>query len=149
MAIAPASEPAPASVRANAMSVLPAARSGSQRAFCWSVPAITIGSAASSWTARMSPVVAHARAELLDRQAGGQQVGAEPAVLGRERQPEDVLGGEEVLEVPRELGRPVDLGGPGRDPLTGELADGVAELALLVGEAVRGRLGCRGHVAAS
>ena len=44
--------------------------------------------------------------------------------------------GEELLDVPRELGRPVDLGRARRDPLVGEDADGVAEVALLVGQAV-------------
>ena len=114
-----------------------------------SVPASMIGSAASSWTARMSPVVAHAAlSSSIARQMVRRSAPSPPYSTGY-GSAEDVLGGEEVLEVPRELGRPVDLGGPGRDPLTGDLADGVAELALLVGEAVRGRLGCRGHVAAS
>ena len=75
-------------------------------------------------------------ADLLDREADGQQVAAEAAVLRRERQPEDVVGGEELLDVPRELGRPVDLGGPGRDLLVGQHPDRVAEHLLLLGQAV-------------
>ncbi len=59
--MAAASEPASASVRAKAMSLRPVARSGNQRARCSSSPASRRGSAPSSWTARMSPVVAQAR----------------------------------------------------------------------------------------
>ena len=40
-------------------------------------------------------------------------------------------------EVLRELAGPVDLGGPRRDPLVGELADGVAQEDLLLGQADR------------
>ena len=58
---AAASEPASASVRANAMRCSPLASFGNQRACCSAVPASVIGSEPSSWTARMSPVVAHAR----------------------------------------------------------------------------------------
>ena len=59
--IAAASEPASASVRANAMSHSPDASRGTQRACCSSVPASSSGSDPSSWTARISPDVAHAR----------------------------------------------------------------------------------------
>ncbi len=53
--------PASASVRAKAMSFRPAARSGNQRSFCSSVPARSSGSDASSWTARIRPLVAQTR----------------------------------------------------------------------------------------
>ena len=57
----PASEPASASVSAKAMSRSPDASDGNQRDRCSSVPARSIGSEPSSWTARISPVVAQAR----------------------------------------------------------------------------------------
>ena len=60
-------------------------------------------------------------------------------MLDRVRQGEDVLGGEELLEVLREGRGPVDLGGARRDPLVGEDLDCVAEVALRLGEAVRWR----------
>ncbi len=55
------SEPASASVRANAMSLSPDASPGSQRSCCSGVPATWIGIAPSDCTARMRPVVAQAR----------------------------------------------------------------------------------------
>ena len=57
--IAAESEPEPASVSAYAHSCSPLASPGSQRAFCSSVPAIFRPSEPSSWTARMSALVAH------------------------------------------------------------------------------------------
>ena len=79
-------------------------------------------------------------ADLLDREADRQQVATEPAVLARGTAGEDVVAREQLLDVPRELGGPVDLGGTRRDPLVGEDADGVAERELVVGQAVgRGR----------
>ena len=44
--------------------------------------------------------------------------------------------GEELLDVPRELGGPVDLGGARGDPLVGEDADGVAQRGLVLGQAI-------------
>ena len=79
------------------------------------------------------------RAEGLDREAGRQQVGPEAAVLDRVGQAQDVVGRQELLDVPGELGRPVDLGGARSDPLPGDLADAVAQGALLVGQAKGGR----------
>ena len=52
------------------------------------------------------------------------------------------MAGEELLDVPRELGGPVDLGRPRRDPLVGEDADGVAQGDLVLGQAVRSGRGC-------
>ena len=73
-------------------------------------------------------------ADLLDREAGGEEVAAEAAEPLGEVDGEDVVGREELLDVPRELGRPVDLGGARGDLLVGEVADGVAQEALLLGE---------------
>src|SRR6266550_910396 len=56
--IAAESEPEPGSVSAYAASHSPLASRGSQRSFCSSVPASLIPSEPSSWTARISPVVA-------------------------------------------------------------------------------------------
>jgi len=41
---------------------------------------------------------------------------------------------EELDDIPGKLGAPVDLGRPRRDPLAREIADQVADLALLVGQ---------------
>ena len=76
-------------------------------------------------------------ADLLDREADRQQLAAQATVRLGERQAQDVVGGEELLDVPRELRRPVDLGRSRRDPLVGEDADRVAEHLLLLGQAVR------------
>ena len=55
-----------------------------------------------------------------------------------EEEPEDVVLAVELDDVPRELVRGVDLRRPRRDPLPGERADEVAELALLVRQLVPG-----------
>jgi len=77
-------------------------------------------------------------ADLLDGEAGRQEVAPEAAEPLREVGGEDVLGREQLLDVPWELRRPVDLRRPGGDPLVGHLADRVAKRALLVGEARHG-----------
>ena len=86
-------------------------------------------------------------AELLDREADRQQIRVEAAELRRERQRQDVLRGEQLAQVLRELAGPVDLRGPRRDALIGEGADGVSEERLLLGQSVAGlhRLGHRPH----
>jgi hypothetical protein len=57
-------------------------------------------------------------------------------VLLREARPEQVLRGEQLLEIPRELRGLVDLGGAWRDALVGELADHRPQLVVIGGEAV-------------
>ena len=85
-------------------------------------------------------------ADLLDREADGKQVATETAVLLRVRQAQDVVAGEELLDVPRELGRPIDLGSARRDPIVGEHPDRVAQRELVVGQAIgRGRGRRRGR----
>ena len=118
--------PAPASVRANAIERLAGGQVG-QPALLLLVRAGhgASGSAASSWTARISPA-SRSAAQLLDREQVGHEVAPEPAVLGRKGQSQDVVLGQQLDDVPRELGRLVDLGGARRDPLAGELRDGVA-----------------------
>ena len=69
------------------------------------------------------------------------------------------MGGEEILDVPREFGRPIDVRGAGPDSLVGENPDRLLEHELLIGEAVRRRgsawqgfrrrIGHRGIVAAA
>ena len=145
--IAAASEPASASVRANAMSRSPDASRGNQRACCSGVPARSSGSEPSSWTARISPVVAQARLSCSTaRQTSGARRRARrarpgtagPGCPGRRGAPRGPAGSR----------GPVDLGGPRGDPLVGQDPHGVAEVALLLGEAVgrrTARLGGRGH----
>ena len=86
-------------------------------------------------------------ADLLDREADRQELTTDAAELRRERQAQDVLGGQELLDVPGKFGRPVDLGGPWRDPLVGEDPHGVAEELLLLRQPVGG--GAGGHRAGS
>ncbi len=109
------------------MSCSPDASFGNQRACCSGVPASSSGSEPELLDGEDQPGRGAGAAELLDRQADAQQLAAEAAVLDRERQREDVLGGEQLREVLRELAGPVDLGGARRDPLVGEDADRVAE----------------------
>ena len=89
-------------------------------------------------------------AQLLDGQADRQQLTAEPTVLLGKRQGQDVLGCQELAEVLGELAGPIDLGGTRRDPLVGELADGIAQESLLLGQPIWA-LGWarRGHVGRS
>ena len=132
MRVAPASEPASASVSPNAPSTSPAIIGTRYSCFCASVPAVE----------ERRRAEAHARferdrhrrvdaRELLDREAVREVVGAAAAVLLRERQPEQPelahrehgVDGERVVAVPG-LGVRRDLG-------FGELAHDVAELLLL------------------
>ncbi len=55
--------------------------------------------------------------DLLDRHVEHQRAGAGAAVLGLERQPEDVLLGQQLAQVVRVVRLLVDLGRPRRDPL--------------------------------
>ena len=74
--------------------------------------------------------------DLLDRHLQHQRAGAGAAVLLGERQPEDVLLGEQLADVPRVLALRVDLGGARRDALRDDLADRVAEVLVLLREVV-------------
>src|SRR5215212_2007328 len=71
-------------------------------------------------------------ADLLDRETDREEVAAEPAVLIRERQAEDVVARQELLDVPRKLRGPVDVRGARPDLLVGQDPDGVAEGGLVV-----------------
>ena len=101
------------------------------------MPATWIGIAPSDWTASDQARGRARAADLLDREAQREQVGAEAAVALRERDREDVVAREEPPDVVGPLGRPVDLGGPRGDLLVGQLADRVAQEDLLLGEADR------------
>jgi len=81
--------------------------------------------------------------DLLDRHVEHQGPGARAAVLGVERQPQQILLGEQPPDVPRVLGLGVDLRRARRHPLAHDLADGVAELDLIGGQRVRVNGGCR------
>src|SRR5207253_6127677 len=83
---------------------------------------------------------AHLR-DLLDRDERHERARADPAVLLVVEDPEDLVLAEEVDDVPRELGRLVDLARPWSDPLPRELADQLADLALLVAERFERRHG--------
>jgi len=81
--------------------------------------------------------------DLLHGHVQHQCAGAGAAVLGLERQPEDVLLGEQGPEIVRILGLLVDLRRPRRDPLLGDLTDRVAEVEMLLRDRVD--LGEGGH----
>ena len=70
--------------------------------------------------------------DLLDRHVQHQRAGAGAAVLLLERQPEDVLLGQQLAQVVRVLGPLVHLGRARRDPLLRDLADRVAEVQILL-----------------
>src|SRR5581483_7829688 len=70
--------------------------------------------------------------DLLDRDERHQRARAEAAVLLVEQDPEQVVLTEELDDVPRELGALVDFRRAWRDSLPRELADEIADLALLV-----------------
>ena len=74
--------------------------------------------------------------DLLDGHVEHQRTRAGSAVLGLERQAEDVLLGEQLAQVVRVLGLLVDLGGARRDPLARDLADRVAEVEVLLRDGV-------------
>ena len=74
--------------------------------------------------------------QLLDGHLQHQRAGAGAAVLGVERQTEDVLVGEQLAQVLRVLVLLVDLGRARRDLLLGDLANEVAEVLLLLGDVV-------------
>src|SRR5436190_7127535 len=76
--------------------------------------------------------------DLLDRDERHQRARACAAVHLVEHDPEDLVLAEELDDVPRELGALVDLGRPRRDPLAREVADQIADLALLVGQRLVG-----------
>ena len=114
-------------------------RAGTSGPAAPAVPASGIGSDAELLDGEDQPGRGARPAELLDREADRQQLAAEAAVLGRERQGQDVVVAPAARRrSSRELAGPVDLGGPRRDALVGEDADGVAEQLVLLGQAVRG-----------
>jgi len=84
-------------------------------------------------------------AQLLDGEADAQQLPAKTTIGLGEWQGEDVLLGEERLEVPWELAGPVDLGRTWRDTLVGERPDRVTQESLGLREPVAGRIGRGRH----
>ena len=77
--------------------------------------------------------------DLLDRHVQHQRAGAGAAVLLLERQPQDVLFGQQPAQVVRVLGLLIDLRRARRDPLLRDLADRVAEVQILLRESCRYR----------
>ena len=79
--------------------------------------------------------------QLLDRHERHQRARADAAVLLVVHDAEELVLAEDLDDVPRELGRLVDLGGARRDPLARDRAHELADLALLVGQRVEGAHG--------
>src|SRR3989442_654454 len=72
--------------------------------------------------------------EFLNRHDQRQRPAADPSVLWRERDRQDVVFGEEFLDIPGELARFVDLGRSWLHPLEAEVVDHLADLLLLLVE---------------
>ena len=139
--VAPASEPAPGSVRPKPASARPATRSGSHCSFCSSVPKVRIGLMPSP-TRRLEGD-AHRLvdpADLLDRdaEAGEVAVLARAAVLLRRGQADQPELAHLLHHVDREVVVAVPLRGVRRDLGLGELADQRAELLVLGGQLEQG-----------
>ena len=134
----PGSEPASGSDSANAGVHSPVAHLGSQRCFCSSVPNSRIGSVPSSWTISISALEAHTLAISSIAMLSISAPVPGPAVLGLERQAEEVVLGEELANVARVLGLLVDLRRARGDALVRDLADRVAEVEVLLRERVGG-----------
>ena len=114
------SRPRPRSARTRS-AARPDASRGSQRVCCSGVPARTIGSDASSWTARISPVVAQARLSCSIARQTVSRSRAEAAVARRERQaPGCPARRGAARRSSREFAGLVDLRGPRRDALVGQ-----------------------------
>ena len=95
------------------------------------LPASLNASAPSSCTARISPLVAQTfEISSIETNVISALAPIAAVLLVGERR-EDAVLAEELDDVPRELGRLVDLGRARRDPLAGERAHEVADLALL------------------
>jgi hypothetical protein len=75
--------------------------------------------------------------DLLDGDALRQEVCPDAAVLLGERQGQHVVRGQQPANVLGELAGAIDLRGPRRDLLVGQLAEGVPEEHLLLGQTVR------------
>ncbi len=71
--------------------------------------------------------------DLLDDLHVGQERPAETAVFRRERDAEQVVLGEEFLDVPRKLAALVDLGGARCDALGDQLSNDLEDQGLLFG----------------
>ena len=132
---AAASEPAPGSVRPNAASFLPEARSGSHSRFCSSVPKRKIGIVPSDVCA--ATVIAtdeSMRVSSSTAIAYESGVAASAAVLLGDRHSHQAELRELGDELVREAVLPVELLGHRRDLLLGEVADRAPDELLLFGE---------------
>jgi hypothetical protein len=78
--------------------------------------------------------------DLFDGKADREEVASDAAVLDRERERQHVLRGEELPDVLGEFARSVDLGSARGDPGVRQLADGIAEEDLVLGQPVTERL---------
>ena len=134
--VAPASLPAPGSVRPKPASAAPDTRSGSHCCFCSSVPKVRIGlmpspTAASrvipiDWSTRpISSIARHRRGEA----ALSAQAGAAVLLGGGEAEQAELAHLRD--DVDREVVVAVPLGGVGGDLLLGEVADRPSELLVL------------------
>ena len=136
--VAATSEPASASVSANAISCRPAARSGSQRSCCSSDAGEDDRQRSELLHGQDQAARGAGATDLLDGEAQRQELPTKPAEALGERQRQDVVRGEERAHVLGKFGGPVDLGGSRRDLLVGQDADGVAQHRLLIGQSVGG-----------
>ena len=143
--IPPGSEPASGSDSAKAGDHSPDAQRGRKRCFCSAVPNSLIGSVPSSWIIRISALEAHARAISSTATLSMSVPVPVPPCSSSNGRPEQVVLGEQPAQVPRVLGRGVDLRRARRDAVGDEVADRVAELDLVLGQRVLRRGAAGGH----
>ena len=128
MRIAAGSEPASGSDSANAGASSPLANRGSHRSLSSGEPNSEIGSDPSSWSMRISALLAHTLAISSTAICSISVPVPVPPYSVEERQRQHVLLGEQPPDVPRVLGGAVDLGGARRDLLLREPAHQVAKV---------------------
>ena len=128
----PGSEPASGSDSANAGDHSPDAQRGRKRCLSSSVPKSWIGSVPSSWIIRISALEAHTFAISSTAMLSISVPVPVPPYSSPKGRPMQVVLGEQLADVPRVLGLLVDLGGPRRNALVDDLADGLAQGELVV-----------------
>jgi hypothetical protein len=124
---AAASDPASASVSANAIRLRPAATSGSQRCWLAGVARDHHGQGPQRLDGHDETRSGTYATNLLHDQSGVEEAASDATDVLGQRDPEQVMLGEEFLDVPRELGRSIDRRRSWGDELVGQRASRVAE----------------------
>ena len=131
------------------MSCSPEARPGSQRSRCSGRARDLDRDGPERLDRQDQPGRGARAAELLDREAQGQQVRAQPAVPLGERDAQDVVARQQPPDVLGPLGVPGSISAARGATRVGQLADRIAEEHLVLGEADEPGRGVRRHRNAS